>query len=249
MGKKGDPKVPILPSRTRRGTTLSTSVTLDSPSVMSKFDSPHLHATSAESGNMLETFDDASTTFETTGSLGSFIEEQIAPTARFSGVDIPVTKTPLGKTHDFAGLKEKLLEDDYIMLDDDFCRDLNECADFDPAAIKKLLAKHSLKNKFTPDPTFATSPICITDPDYDFSVDVSLISTVEADPFYGRENDDAIGHLTKLTELGGLFTTDERIRNFYVTKLLPFSLKGYAREWYDALPCGSIQSRYGYIFR
>ena len=65
---------------------------------------------------------------------------------------------------------------------------------------------------------------------------------VEADPFYGRENDDAIRHLTKLTELGSLFTTDERIRNFYVTKLLPFSLKGDVREWYDALPSGSIQS-------
>src|SRR3954469_4880345 len=77
-----------------------------------------------------------------------------------------------------------------------------------------------MKNKFTPDPTFATSPICITDPEFDFSIDLSLISTVEADPFYGRENDDAIEHLTKLTELGGLFTTDERIRNFYVTKLV-----------------------------
>src|SRR3954467_9134222 len=123
-----------------------------------------------------------------------------------------------------------------------FCRELNECVDSNPAAIKKLLAKHTLKNKFTPDPTFATSPICITDPDYDFSVDLSLISTFELDPFYGRENDDAIEHLTKLFELGGLFTTDERIRNFYVTKLLPFSLKGDARAWYDALPCGSIQS-------
>src|SRR3954466_11121138 len=215
MGKKGYPKVPILPSRTRQGTALSTSAKLDSPSLMSKFDSPQLHATSAESSNMSDTFDDASTTFETTGSLGSFIEEQIAAAARFSGVEIPVTKTPIGKTHDFAGLKEKLLEDDYIMLDDNFCRELNECVDSDPAAIKKLLAKHSLKNMFTPDPTFATSPICITDPDYDFSVDLSLISTVEAYPFYGRENDDAIEHLTNLTELGSLFTTDERFRNFY----------------------------------
>src|SRR4051812_48889257 len=242
MGKKVDPKVPILPSRTRRGTSLSSSAKLDSPLVMSKFDSPQLHATSAESGNMPDTFDDASTTFETTGSLGSFIEEQIAAVARFSGVELPVTKTPIGKTHDFAGLKEKLLEDNYIILDDDLCREINECVDSDPAAIKKLLAKHSLKNKFTPDPTFATSPICITDPDYDFSVDISLISTVEADPFYDRENDDAIEHLTKLTELGSLFTTDERIQNFYVTKILPFSLKGDARAWYDALPCGSIQS-------
>src|SRR4051812_45272014 len=245
MGKKGDPKVPILPSRTRRGTTLSTSATLDSPSVMSKFDSPQLHASYTESGNMSDTFDDASTTFDTTGSLGSFIEEQIAAAARFSGVEIPVTRTPIGKTHsypDLTGVKERLLEDDYIVLDDDLCRELNECVGSDPATIKKLLAKHSLKNKFTPDLTFATSPICITDPDYDFSVDLSLISTVEADPFYGRANDDAIEHLTKLTELGSLFTTDERIQNFYVTKLLPFSLKGDARAWYDALPCGSIQS-------
>src|SRR3954469_9848804 len=204
MGKKGDPNVPILPSHTRRGTALSTSAKLDSPSVMSKFDSPHLHATSAESGNMSDTFDDASTTFETTGSLGSFIKEQIAAASRFLGVEIPVTKTPIGKTHDFTGLKEKLLEDDYIILDDDLCRELNECVDSDPAAIKKLLAKHSLKNKFTPDPTFSTSPIWITDLDYDFFVDLSLISTVEADPFYGRENDDAIEHLTKLTELGSL---------------------------------------------
>src|SRR3954470_9245706 len=99
---------------------------------MSKFDSPQLHATSAESSNMSDTFDDASTIFETTGSLGSFIEEHIAAATRFSGVEIPVTKTPIGKTHDFAGLKEKLLEDYYIMLDDDFCRELNECADSDP---------------------------------------------------------------------------------------------------------------------
>ena len=58
------------------------------------------------------------------------------------------------------------------MLDDDLRRELNECADSDPAVIKKLLAKHSMKNKFAPDHTFATSPICITDPEFDFSVDL-----------------------------------------------------------------------------
>src|SRR3954465_14646729 len=138
MGKKGDPKVPILPSRIIKGTALSTSATLDSPSVMSKFDSPLLHATSAESGNMSYTFDDAYTIFDTTGSLGSFIEEQIVAVARFSGVEIPVTKTPIGKTHGYpvlTSLKEKLLEDDYIVLDDYLCRELNECAGSDPAAI------------------------------------------------------------------------------------------------------------------
>jgi hypothetical protein len=35
MGKPCDGKIPILPSTTRRGTTLNTSVALDSPSVMS----------------------------------------------------------------------------------------------------------------------------------------------------------------------------------------------------------------------
>src|SRR4051812_45210279 len=98
-----------------------------------------------------------------------------------------------------------------------------------------------MKNKFAPDPTFATSPICITDHKLDLSVDISLVSIVEAGPFYGRENDDAIEHLTKLTELGGLFTTDERMQNFYVTKLLPFSLKGDVKAWYDAVSCGSIK--------
>src|SRR3954469_13831990 len=104
MGKKGDPKVPILPSRTRKGTALSTSATLDSPLVMSKFDSPQLHDTSAESGNMSDTFGDASTTFDTTGSLGSFIKEQIATVARFLRVKIPLTKTPIGKTHGYPDL-------------------------------------------------------------------------------------------------------------------------------------------------
>src|SRR3954469_1123263 len=99
-----------------------------------------------------------------------------------------------------------------------------------------------MKNKITPDPEFSTSPICITDPDYDFSVDLSLICTAEADPFYGIENDDAIAHLTKLTELGSLFTTDERIQNFYAAKLFLFSLKEDAKSWYDTLPYGSIKS-------
>src|SRR3954464_1128717 len=143
MGKKGDPKVSILPSRTRKGTALSTSATLDSPLVMSKFDTPLLHDTSAESGNMFDTFDDASTTFDDTGSLGSFLEKQIATAAKLSGIEIPVTRSPGGGTHDYpdlSGLKERLLEDDYIVLDDDLYRELNECADSDLAVIKKLLA-------------------------------------------------------------------------------------------------------------
>ena len=92
MGKKGDPKVPILPSTTRKGTVLSTSATLDSPSVISKFASPPPHATSAESGNMSDTFDDATTTLDDIGSLGYSLEKQIGDAAKQSGIEIPVSR-------------------------------------------------------------------------------------------------------------------------------------------------------------
>jgi hypothetical protein len=48
MGKPCDGKFPILPSTTRKGITLNTSVALDSPSVMSKLlTPPHAHATTS----------------------------------------------------------------------------------------------------------------------------------------------------------------------------------------------------------
>ena len=52
--------------------------------------------------------------------------------------------------------------------------------------LKKLWAKlkeKSLNARMKYDPAFATSPIFITDKDYDFSVDPELITLVESDPF------------------------------------------------------------------
>src|SRR4051812_32899851 len=233
MGKKGDPKVPILPSRTRKGTVLNTSATLDSPSVMSKFTSPPLHDASIESVTISDTFDDASTTLDDATFLGHHIETQTAKAAAKSKTKTPTTYIPTCKTFGYPcleELKERILDDDYVTLDDGFCRELKECVDSDPGVVKELLKRHAMKNKVIPDPQFATSPICITDPDYDFSVDLSLITTVEADPFYGRENDDAIAHLTKLAELSNLFTIDEKIQDFYVANLFPFSLKEDAKS-------------------
>jgi hypothetical protein len=76
MGKPHDAKVPILPSTTRRGRTLNTSVALDSPSVMSKLlTPPHAHATSSTKfENATSSFDDASTVLDESGSLGSFLD-------------------------------------------------------------------------------------------------------------------------------------------------------------------------------
>ena len=94
---------------------------------------------------------------------------------------------------DLRKFKYKCFDDDYIELDDDFARDCSNCNDSaDPHAIKKLLEKHAMKNKFAPNPEFGTSPICIKDADFDFSIDLSLISMVETDPFYGKENEDVL---------------------------------------------------------
>ena len=61
----------------------------------------------------------------------------------------------------------------------------------DRSDLKKLLAKwkqQSLNAKMKHDPAFATSPICVTDKDYEFFVDPDIITLVESDPFYGYES-------------------------------------------------------------
>ena len=47
-----------------------------------------------------------------------------------------------------------------------------------------------------PDPAFATSPICVTDKDYEISVDPEIITLVESDTFYGLESETVVAHLT-----------------------------------------------------
>jgi hypothetical protein len=83
-GKPRDRKVPILPSTIRRGTTLNTSVALDSPSVISKLlTPPHAHATAtscADFENSTDNLDDASTVLDESGSLGPFLDATIART-------------------------------------------------------------------------------------------------------------------------------------------------------------------------
>ena len=106
MGKKGDPKVPILPSTTRKGIVLSTSATLDSPSVISKFASLPPHAASTESITMSDTFDDASTTLDDTSFLGHYIEAQTAKVSAKSETETPATYTPTCKTFGYPDLDE-----------------------------------------------------------------------------------------------------------------------------------------------
>ena len=100
----------------------------------------------------------------------------------------------------------------YVM-DGEVARDFLACKDRDD--LKKLLCKwkeKSLNARMQYDPKFATSPIFVTDKDYEFSVDRELISLVEFDLFHGYENETVVAHLTKLNGIATLFAHDEKIR-------------------------------------
>src|SRR5215216_6264660 len=124
MGKSRDGKVHILPSTTRRGTVLNTSVALDSPSVMSKLVTPpHTHAThiatTAES-ETFDTYDAASTLLDKSGSLGPFQDAKIARTIAGN------TKTPNEDTTTPVSSPESResydIEDGYIEMTNEFTK-------------------------------------------------------------------------------------------------------------------------------
>ncbi|KAK1643293.1 hypothetical protein QYE76_061098 [Lolium multiflorum] len=244
MGKPRDTKIAILPSTTRKGTTLSTSAALDSPSVISKLVSPPQASnagTSAESENSSHNCDDASAVLDNDGSLGSFLDATIARSRQIENTETPNENaaTPVNSPESVEYSSDDL-DEDYVELDDDFIEKCN--ATTDARKIKKLLAEHAVRYKLSPDPKFATSPINIRDKDYDFSLDLSHIAIVEKTPFCGTEKESAVEHMTELSTLSGLFSDDVKMRTYFVAKIFPFSLKDDAKTWYNNLPPGSIKS-------
>ncbi|KAK1604559.1 hypothetical protein QYE76_028232 [Lolium multiflorum] len=229
MGKPRDTKIAILPSTTRKGTTLSTSAALDSPSVIDKLVSPpHAsHAgTSAESENS-HNIDNVSAVLDGSGSLGSFLDATIAKSRQIENTETPNATTPVKSPE--LDYSSDDLDEDYVELDDDFIEKCN--ATTDARKIKKLLAEHAVRYKPSPDPKFATSPINIRDKDYDFSLDLSHIAIVEKTPFCGTEKESAVEHLTELSTLSGVFSDDVKMRTYFVAKIFPFSLKDDAKTW------------------
>ncbi|KAK1679810.1 hypothetical protein QYE76_040658 [Lolium multiflorum] len=244
MGKPRDTKIAILPSTTRKGTTLSTSAALDSPSVISKLVSPPQTSnagTSAESEISSHNCDDASAVLDNDGSLGSFLDATIAKSRQIENTETPNENavTPVNSPESVEYSSDDL-DEDYVELDDDFIEKCN--ATTDARKIKKLLAEHAVKYKPSPDPKFATSPINIRDKDYDFSLDLSHIAIVEKTPFCGTEKESAVEHMTELSTLSGVFSDDVKMRTYFVAKIFPFSLKDDAKTWYNNLPPGSIKS-------
>jgi hypothetical protein len=236
MVKPRDGKVPILPSTTRRGTPVNTSVALDSPSVMSKLlTPPHAHATtSAEFENASDNFDDASTMLDESGLSGSFLDATIARTKQIGNI---VTHVSSPESRECPSDD---LEKDYIELNDEFIDEFH--ATSDASAIRYLLARRDVRYKLSPNAKFATSPIDIRDKDYDFSLDLSYISIVEKEPFCGTKNECAMGNMTELSALSNLFSNDIKLHTYFVAKIFPFSLKGEAKTWFNNLSPGSIDS-------
>ncbi|KAK1651032.1 hypothetical protein QYE76_068837 [Lolium multiflorum] len=150
MGKPRDTKIAILPSTTRKGTTLSTSAALDSPSVISKLVSPPQASnagTSAESENFSYNCDDASAVLDNDGSLGSFLDATIAKSRKIENTETPNENaaTPVNSPESVEYSSDDL-DEDYVELDDDFIEKCN--ATTDARKIKKLLAEHAER---TPD--------------------------------------------------------------------------------------------------
>jgi hypothetical protein len=197
MGKPHDGKFPILPSTTRRGMTLNTSVALDSPSIMSKLITPpHAHATSSpEFENATDSFDDASTMLDESGSLGSFLDATIARTKKIGNATVTPASSPESRE-----CPSDDLDDAYVELDDDFIYE--SCTTSNADDIRDLYARRVVRYKLSPDAKFAASPIHISDnKDYDFSLDLSYISIVEKEPFCGTESKSAMEHMNELSSL------------------------------------------------
>ena len=122
------------------------------------------------------------------------------------------------------------------VIDEETARDFLACND--RSDLKKLLAKlkqKTLNARMKHDPAFATSPIFVTDKEYEFSVDREIITLVDSDPFYGTESKTVVAHLTKLNDIATLFTNDEKSHYYYILKIFPFSLKGDAKTWFNSL--------------
>ena len=251
-----DPRTKIYPSTTRGGKELPSSSALDSPSVLSKLATPKpasainsdmSHVIDDATSAMHDTYDETTSMLDTTVPLGEFLDEQLAR-ARENEI-IETDNIDESDDEDSPPRYELPVVPEGYVMDEETARDFLACND--RSDLKKLFAKwkqQSLNARMKPDPAFATSPIFVTDKDYEFSVDPDIITLVESDPFYGYESETVVAHLTKLNDIATLFTKDERTRYFYILKIFPFSLKGDAKIWFNSLDPGCVRSPQDMIY-
>ena len=107
--------------------------------------------------------------------LGDFLDEQLAR-ARENEI-IETDNIDESDDEDSPPNKYELpvVPEGYV-LDEESARAILACND--RSDLNKLLAKwkqQSLNARMKPDPAFASSPICVTDKDYEFSIDPDII--------------------------------------------------------------------------
>ena len=190
-----DDRTTILPSTTRGGKELPSSSALDSPSVISKLatpkpataiDSDMSHVIDDATSAMHDTYDETTSMLDNTVPLGEFLDVQLARVR-----ENEIIETDNIDESDDEGSPNKyelsVVPEGYVM-DEETKRDFLACND--RSDLKKLLAmlkEKSLNARMKYDHAFATSPICVTNKDYEFSVDPGIITLVESDHFYGYE--------------------------------------------------------------
>ena len=148
---------------------------------------------------------------DTTLPLGEFLDEQLARVRENEIIEDAIIDDRDDESSP-PDYELPVVPEGYVM-EEEAARAIFACKDrYD---LKKLFAKwkqQSLNARMKHDPAFATSPICVTDKDYEFSVDPEIITLVESDPFYGLESETVVAHLTKLNDIATLFTNDEKSR-------------------------------------
>ena len=161
-----DQRTKIFPSTTRGGKELPSSSALDSPSVLSKLATP-AHA--------IDTYDETTSMLDNTAPLGEFLDEQLAR-ARENEI-IETDNIDESDDEDSPPRYESPVVPEGYVMDEETARDFLACND--RSDLKELLAKlkqKSLNARMKYDPAYATSPIFVTDKNYEFSVDPDIIT-------------------------------------------------------------------------
>ena len=181
-----DPKTKIYPSTTRGGKELPSSSALDSPSVLSKLATPTpasairsdmSHVIDDATSAMHDTYDETTSMPDTTMPLSDFLDEQLARAKEIENIESDDT--------DESDDEESLVIPKGYVFDQEASLAILACKY--RYELKRLLAKwnkQSLNARMKYDPAYATSPIFVTDKDYEFSVDPDIITLGEYDPFH-----------------------------------------------------------------
>src|SRR3989337_3645057 len=166
-----DTKTKIFPSKTRGGKELPSHSALDSPSILSRLETPP-HAINPDMSQVIDdatsmnvTHDDSSTLLDDGVPLGDFLDEQIARAKDIENAETDEVletenlETPIRPSSPRYELPN--ISESYVM-DEEIARDFLACNDRDD--LKKLLCKlkeRSLNARMKCDPRFATSPIFV----------------------------------------------------------------------------------------